>query len=74
MKRLEDILKEVDCLSDEERTKLLAILLKAPGRDAAADERASGQHGLTSWTESTRGECWSEFYPDSLNNGGDDTA
>ncbi|MFQ5501609.1 MAG: hypothetical protein ACE5EQ_04830 [Phycisphaerae bacterium] len=74
MTRLEDILKEVDCLSDEERTKLLAILLKSPERHSTADERASGQHGLASWTESTRGESWSEFYPDSLNNGGDDTA
>ncbi len=66
MTPLEVILKEVDCLSVNERAQLVRMLLEAMERDAEADEIATGQRGLAAWTDSTRDESWSDFYPETL--------
>jgi hypothetical protein len=69
MTRLEAILRDAQALSADELSQLLAALLAENARASDADEAAAGQRGLASWTESTREEDWSAFYPESLRNG-----
>ena len=74
MTPLEAILKEVDSLSVGERAQLVQLLLAATQGDPEADEVAAGQRGLAAWTESSRNESWSDFYPDSLRGRGGSSA
>jgi hypothetical protein len=74
MTRLEAILNDARGLSADELAKLLAaLLLEQSPSSAEGDERLTGERGLAAWTESMRGEDWSEFYPASLRNGGSRT-
>ena len=71
MTRLDSILKEIDLLSDKDKTALVEKLLHLSLPEPDADEIATGQRGLNAWTESTRNESWAEFYPDDLRGNGD---
>ena len=70
MTQLESILKGIDALSDDERAEILAKLLQIATPEPEADEIAAGQRGLASWTQSTRNESWTEFYPAELRGAG----
>lgn len=71
MTKLELILEQADALSQAEREQLLQMLsARVFSQGAGDDDSAAGQRGLALWTESTRGEDWSMYYPDSLRNGG----
>ena len=69
MTRLETILRDARALSADELAQLLAALLAESASADDADEAGAGQRGLAAWTESTRDEDWSAFYPESLRNG-----
>ena len=70
MTRLEAILEQAKGLSPVEREQLLHRLSAKAFGDSVDDEAAVGKRGLVAWTESTQGEDWSMFYPDTLRNGG----
>ena len=65
MTRLETILEQAANLTPDERDHLIKLLLdRAPL--APDDDAASARRGLAAWTDSSRGEDWSPFYPKSL--------
>ena len=66
---MESILLDAGSLSPCERAELVAKLLEQTARDVEAHDAAVGQRGLAAWTESTRGESWEAYYPESLRNG-----
>ncbi|MCK4341972.1 MAG: hypothetical protein KAY37_09645 [Phycisphaerae bacterium] len=68
MTKLESILREARLLPPEELARLLAGLLEQSTRDSEVEETLAGQRGLAAWTESTRREDWSAFYPHDLRN------
>lgn len=70
MTQLETILEQARRLSIDEREQLLRLLSAEGFVDGADDEAACGERGLAAWTESTRNEDWSMFYPETLRNGG----
>jgi len=70
MTRLETILEQTKALSPTEREQLLRHLSTQSCGQGPDDETAVGTRGLAAWTESTRGDDWSMFYPDGLHNGG----
>ena len=57
------ILQQARMLSAVERMRLIEALLKEVATEADADEIGVGVRGLHAWSDSTRGEDWSEFYP-----------
>ena len=68
---VEAILKEAEGLSEVEQSELIRVLVsRAPSEEADCEDSSVAQRGLASWTESTRGEDWSGFFPESLRNGG----
>ncbi len=69
MRKLEKILAEILALREPERDELLARLLANGLSSAQHDDEAAGQRGLAAWTEATREEDWSPFYPPELRNG-----
>ena len=69
MTKLEAILEQASGLSPVERGQLLRLLSAQTFGDGADDEAAVGKRGLAAWTESTHGEDWCTFYPDTLRNG-----
>lgn len=69
MTRLEAILERAKGLSAVERAQLLHELTANVAEAHPDDEIAVGQRGLAAWTESTRSEDWSKYYPDSLRTG-----
>ena len=73
MTKLQAILREVRSLSDSERAELLALLAKELAADAGSEHDALGRRGLAAWSELSRDEDWSEFYPDSLRSGNPST-
>ena len=66
MVSLKSILVEARSLSPTERAELIAKLLEQIALEGQADDAAGGRRGLASWTESTRGESWEEYYPENL--------
>lgn len=70
MSKVETILEQANGLSPVEREQLLRRLLEEAFTGAPEDEARVGRRGLSAWTESTRGEDWSMYYPESLRNGG----
>jgi hypothetical protein len=69
MTKLESILRDARRLPPEELARLLSALMESGDSQEAVEETLAGQRGLANWTESTRQEDWSEFYPDSLRDG-----
>jgi hypothetical protein len=69
MTKLESILRDARRLPPEELAQLLSALMESGDSHEEIEETLAGQRGLANWTESTRGEDWSEFYPESLRNG-----
>jgi len=69
MTKLETILEQTKALSPTEREQLLRLLSTQSFGHGPDDETAVGTRGLAAWTESTRGDDWSMFYPDTLRNG-----
>ncbi len=69
MRNLDTILAEIMALPAPERDELLARLLANGLGSAEHDEEAAGQRGLAAWTEATRGEDWSSYYPAELRHG-----
>jgi hypothetical protein len=53
-------------LSTADRLRLAKQLLAEARDEIPGDEIETGERGLAEWTDSTRGEDWSEFYPPSL--------
>ena len=49
-----------------DRLRLARQLLEEGDIELQSDEAEAGERGLAEWTDSTRGEDWSEFYPPSL--------
>ena len=70
MTKVEAILEQTNGLTPPERKELLRMLAAQTFGHSADGEAAVGQRGLAAWAESTRGEDWSMYYPDSLGNGG----
>ena len=70
MTKLEAILEQANGLSPLERERLLQLLSAQAFGDGVDDEAGVGKRGMAALTESTRGEDWSNFYPDALRNGG----
>ncbi|MBI3836137.1 MAG: hypothetical protein HY287_17585 [Planctomycetes bacterium] len=70
MTKLEAILEQAKGLSRFELEDLLRELSAYALDNRADDEADVGKRGLNAWTESTKGEDWSAYYPDSLRNGG----
>jgi len=70
MTKVEAILEQANGLSPAEREELLRRLAAQAFGASAEDDDAVGNRGLAAWTESTRGEEWAMFYPDTLRNGG----
>ena len=70
MSKIESLLKEARSLSTAERRQLAELLLAQAGEEADRDEAAVGRRGLATWTESTRSEDWSPFYPSKLRKAG----
>ena len=66
MVTLASILEQVNSLPPSDRTKLARLLFEQLEAEAEAEEMAVGQRGLTALTESTRGEDWAQYYPDTL--------
>jgi hypothetical protein len=62
MTKLERILEEVKSLTPPDRERLLELLQGDPSVEGGVVP-SLGARGLASWTESTRNEDWSEFYP-----------
>lgn len=69
MTKLESILGEAGSLSPAEQLELVKFLMERLAAESEADETAAGQRGLAAWTETTREEDWTPFYPPDL--GGD---
>lgn len=59
------ILRQSRQLSPADRRRLARVLSEESGSQDEADEADAGvgERGLAAWTESARGEDWSEFYP-----------
>ncbi len=68
MTKVEAILEQAHGLSPGEREQLLRLLAAQAFRECADDDAAVGKRGLAAWTESTQGENWSTFYPDTRRN------
>ena len=49
-----------------DRQRLARLLLAETSTGEPTDEIAVGERGLAAWTDSTRSEDWSQFYPPSL--------
>jgi len=71
MTTLEKILEQAKDLSPIEIESLLRELSAHALSQPGDDDASVGKRGLSAWTESTRNEDWSAFYPDSLCNGKD---
>jgi hypothetical protein len=69
MTKVEVILEQARGLSPAEREQLVRLLAAQAYSEGADDEAAVGKRGLAAWTESTRGEDWSMFYPQALRDG-----
>ena len=59
------ILKDASSLSVDERRRLIELLCRQLD-NGDETERAVGRRGLSAWTDSTRDEGWSAFYPAEL--------
>ena len=70
MSKIESLLEEARSLSTAERRQLAEMLLAQAGEEADRDEAEVGKRGLATWTESTRAEDWSPFYPSQLRKAG----
>jgi len=67
MGAFESILELARTLTDEDRVRLARLLLqKQEPADGEHNEIAAGERGLHSWTESARGDDWTEFCPVAL--------
>lgn len=66
MANFDSIHDQARSLSPADRVRLAQLLLEEAGREDQNDEIGVGQRGLAAWSDSTRGEDWSEFYPNSL--------
>lgn len=71
MTKLERILNEARTLTPAELTQLLDKLRRET-LCVPADVDDAGERGLLAWTDSTRDEDWSAYYPPALRNGRDD--
>ena len=74
MSNLQAALNEANSLSDSELRELVRMLAQRAATVFDEDDERVGQRGLSSWSESTRAEDWSEHYPESLRNGGKNPA
>ncbi|MBI4602034.1 MAG: hypothetical protein HY721_08740 [Planctomycetes bacterium] len=66
MSKIDSLLEEARALSNAERRQLAEKLLLQANKEAEGEESAAGERGLAAWTESTRSEDWSPFYPSKL--------
>ena len=71
MTKLETILKQAQCLTPAEQAALIERLQAQRSSDAAEEDDEAGQRGLAAWTQSTRGEDWSAYYPPELKSDGE---
>ena len=65
MTRIEVILKDASSLSVDERRRLIELLCRQLDNSHETEE-AAGRRGLAAWTDSTRDEDWSPYYPPEL--------
>ncbi len=66
MVSLKSILVQASSLAPAERAELIKKLLDQAAHDLDSSEVEIGHRGLAAWTESTRGESWEAYYPDSF--------
>lgn len=69
MVSIDSILHAARQLDLSDRLRLAQMLFEEADSECRRDEVTAGERGLTSLTESTRDEDWSEFYPPDLQNG-----
>lgn len=72
MTKLLAILDKAGALSPAEQLELVKFLMERLAAESEADEIAVGQRGLAAWTESSREEDWTPFYPPDLGGDGRD--
>lgn len=65
MPDFDSILRQSRQLSPADRRRLAQVLSEESDVEES-DEVDVGERGLAAWTESARGEAWSEFYPPEL--------
>lgn len=66
MANFDSIFDDARALPPEDRIRLARMLMPEGAARNDADEIGVGERGLAAWTDSTRNEDWSEFYPTSL--------
>lgn len=70
MTKVEAILEQAYRLSASEREELLRLLAAQAFSERDDDDAAVGMRGVAAWTQSTQGEDWSAYYPDTLRQSG----
>lgn len=66
MIKREDFLRYAQSLPSGEIARLIDELKRLVAEEELSRDIEVGRHGLAAWTESTRDEDWSEFYPQQL--------